>query len=785
MLTEDKTPTKEIQKQIVHSLINRTVHILPLLIIGIVIFFLVKNILHQVIPGYLLFQAEKSFQAEDVNKAISTYEQILKNYPDFIEKKPSAYYHLGVSYLTQNKPYSASASFSKFLASNPPAETLTPQSRFLIGLTFNDTEKYYQAIKQLEQVPFSESELKIEPSQYHIALAESYFGKRKFDKALIAANETLKTANSASSQARKAHLIKYLIFSEEGKDAEAAKEAVAIGKIGIKNTEILSVFEASFYLDYLFDLAQSSNVLKGVEYAIQISPDLNSFQRAMVYTLLGSFYHRQGDDKSASEYLHKAIETDPDYLPAYYTLGGLYTAQKDYQKALEYDQQAMQIDENDPLVRNGLGWAYYNLAIENNNYNQSQLEISEGHFKKAISLDPEFAIGHGNLGLVYKALSQYQDALSAFQTAIDLDPKYKKPYLNIGSTYLDQKEYDRALEYYQKALEIDPDYALAYYAIGDFYFRQKKYSQAVIPSQQAQKLNPNHLDTYKLLAEIFMAQGQSQKAIEEINKGLKVERDHGGFYIALANIYKELGDIKRSNELFAKGISLQPNLSALYQYNLGLQLKREGKFKEARAQLIEAINLNPQDIDVLIVLAQVEEELGNYGEAIRLLEQALTVDPEDINIYDNLAAVYSDKDDYQTAIDTYKNGLALDLTAQDPSDVGRVYENLGLVYHNHTKQFDLAEEAFKNALKYDPKQATIYINLAETYRAKGMLKEAVSQQRIALQLEPENALAHNNLGYTLALQGNITEAIVEFKKALEIDPNLTIAKDNLENFQKQ
>lgn len=779
MLADDKTSIKEVQKQIVRSLINRVVHLLPLLIISIVIFFLVKNILHQVIPRYLLFQAEKSFQAKDANKAISTYEQILRDYPNFIEKSPNVYYRLGLSYLTQNKPYKASANFSKFLASNPPAEILTPQTHFLIGLTFNDTEKYYQAIKQLEQVPLSESELKIEPSQYHIALAESYFGKGRFDKAVIAANETLKTADGESSQSRKAHLIKSLIFLEEGRDTEAAKELVAIGKIGIKNTEILSVFEASFYLDYLFDLAQNINVLKGVEYAIQISPDLNSFQRAMVYTLLGSFYHRQGYDKSASEYLHKAIAIDPDYLPAYYTLGGIYTAQGDYQKALEYDQQAIQIDENHPLVRNGIGWSYYNLAIENNNYNQAQLEISAGHFKTALNLDPEFAIGHGNLGLTYKALSQYQDALSAFQTAIDLDPKYKKPYLNMGSTYLDKKEYDRALEYYQKALGIDPNYALAYYAIGDFYFRQKKYHQAVIPSQQAQKLNPNHLDTYKLLAEIFMVQGQSQKAIEEINKGLKVNRNDGGFYIALANIYRELGDIKKSDELSAKGISLQPNSSALYQYNLGLQLKREGKFKEAKDQLIKAVNLNPQDVDILIVLAQVEKRLGNYDEAIGLLEKAQTQDPENIDIYDNLASIYNDKNDYQTAIDTYKKGLALDLTVQDPSDVGRVYENLGLIYHNNTKQFDLAEQAFKNALRYDPKQATIYINLGETYILKGMLKEAISQQEKALQLDPNHALAHNNLGYTLALQGNISEAMEHFKKALEIDPNLVIAKENL------
>lgn len=180
-----------------------------------------------------------------------------------------------------------------------------------------------------------------------------------------------------------------------------------------------------------------------------------------------------------------------------------------------------------------------------------------------------------------------------------------------------------------------------------------------------------------------------------------------------------------------------------------------------------------------------EEELGNLDESIKLLKQAQTIEVDNIDIYDSLGIAYSKKRDYQVAVATYKKALALDLKVQDPADVSRVYENLGLAYQNGTKQFDLAEEAFKNALKYDPKQATIYINLGETYREKGMLKEAATQQRMALQFEPNNALAHNNLGYTLALQGDIAGAVGEFKKALESDPNLKIAKENLAIYQKK
>ncbi len=754
--------------------------LVAIFVIILAIIIALAYLIPKIIPISILSQAEKAYQAKQNDKAITLYRQLVRNFPSFVKKNPSINYHLGISYLAKNKPYRASSSFSKFLESNPPEEKMTPQVRFLIGLTFNDTEKYYQAIQQLEKVPLSDSKLKIEPLEYHLALAKSYFGKKKFDKALLAADKTLEIAESKSTEARKAHLIKFLILYSQEKYAEAKKESAILGKFQFTD---LDLFEVQFYQEEQFYIASQEGWLEQLQYDLETSQNINNFLRATAYTILGQYYLADKKVELASSYLEKALETDPDYLPAYYALSYFYTTQKDYQKALEYDQKALEIDENDPLVRNGIGWSYYNLALENSD-NQEQLKLAEDYFKKAVNLDPEFAIAHNNLGLAYKALDQNKEALSSFQTAIDLDPKYKKPYLNIGSTYLAQKKYDKVLEFYQKALEIDPDYALAYYAIGNFYFSQKKYPEAIASIQKSQKLDPKYLNTYKLLADIFVNQGQPQRAIDELNKGLKVKEDDG-LYTALSQIYRDLGDTKKSEELFAKGLSLQPNSSTVYQFNLGLKFKREGKFKEAKEQLTKALNLAPKDKDTHIALAQVEGELKNYDEAIKLLQKALTIDPEDINIYDELGTAYSEKGDYQAAITTYKKALTLDLKVQKPSDIARVYENLGLVYHNNTKQFDLAEEAFKNALKYDPKQATIYINLGETYRVKGMLKEAASQQRIALQLDPKNALAHNNLGYTLALQGNIAEAILEFKKAVEIDPNLKIAKENLENFQKK
>ncbi len=349
--------------------------------------------------------------------------------------------------------------------------------------------------------------------------------------------------------------------------------------------------------------------------------------------------------------------------------------------------------------------------------------------------------------------------------------------------FLDKKELDRAIIYIQKAMNKDDKYLPALIVYGDYLLYYKNnYDEALKQYQIAETIDRTDPTLNARLGDIYYNYlGEKEKGINYYNKALEINPKYGEVYGYFIAVYTQKGQYEKAIESYHKALRYGTGKAVVY-YNAALAYKALNNLDEAERVTKISLDKNPRNVDTHILEAELYEQEGNLDKAIKLMEKIALSYPKAINAYNYLGNLYVVKGLYQQAIKTYENAVSIE---SDQKSKAIIYENLGLVYHNHTRQFDLAEEAFKDAIKYNPKQATTYINLGETYRVKGMLKEAAAQQRIALQLDPQNALAHNNLGYDLALQGNITEAILEFKKALQIDPDLKIAKENLDNFQKK
>lgn len=96
------------------------------------------------------------------------------------------------------------------------------------------------------------------------------------------------------------------------------------------------------------------------------------------------------------------------------------------------------------------------------------------------------------------------------------------------------------------------------------------------------------------------------------------------------------------------------------------------------------------------------------------------------------------------------------------------------------KQGDLgaAEEAYKRALKYDPDNARVNVNLGVLYEQLGRFPLAERHLRRSIAVETDNANAHNNLGVVLYRLGNYDAAMLEFNRTLVIDPRRLDAYTN-------
>ena len=90
------------------------------------------------------------------------------------------------------------------------------------------------------------------------------------------------------------------------------------------------------------------------------------------------------------------------------------------------------------------------LALSSIGKNQD----AENAFKKSIEINPNYADGWCNLGVIYKDTHQLEKAMDCFNQAIRLKPKFIEAFVNLANTLHELGKYAEAINYCDQALLI-------------------------------------------------------------------------------------------------------------------------------------------------------------------------------------------------------------------------------------------------------------------------------------------------------------------------------------------
>jgi tetratricopeptide (TPR) repeat protein len=100
---------------------------------------------------------------------------------------------------------------------------------------------------------------------------------------------------------------------------------------------------------------------------------------------------------------------------------------------------------------------------------------AEGESRRAISLNPNNASAHGQLGYALSSLGRLQEAWNEYEIAQQLDPNQN--HLS-GALYL-LGQYDRSIELLQRMAQGRPDEALTHWELSQDYAQQGKHAESV------------------------------------------------------------------------------------------------------------------------------------------------------------------------------------------------------------------------------------------------------------------------------------------------------------------
>ena len=265
--------------------------------------------------------------------------------------------------------------------------------------------------------------------------------------------------------------------------------------------------------------------------------------------LKGRFYwNKRNEDalQKSLEYFQQAIEKDPTFALAYCGLADSYilmgagdasgslSADQALPKAKAAALKAMEIDET-------LAEPHVSLAHVEYYYDRDWTS-AEREYKRAIELNPNYAIGHSWYAIYLMSTGRFDEALAQAKRAQDLDQLSLPINMTLGWVLLNARQYDQAAEQLTKTLEMDPTFLLAHHRLGLVYEQQGKYDKAIEQFKQVTTLSPGKPLGLAALAHAYALAGKR----EEAEKGLAelLELSHKRFVsdASIALIYIALGD---------------------------------------------------------------------------------------------------------------------------------------------------------------------------------------------------------------------------------------------------
>jgi tetratricopeptide (TPR) repeat protein len=511
------------------------------------------------------------------------------------------------------------------------------------------------------------------------------------------------------------------------------------------------------------------------------------------HRLLGRIYLRQLSDASnavssaspsgnvldlAIAEFEKIIALQPKSVEDRMVLGQLYTVKHEPKKAEDQFKTAQAIEPDSEEV-------VLNLARL---YAESGDIAHAAKVIEAVPVNDRSPKMEAALGAAYDQLKQPKDAISAYQRAADMDPGDAHTLEALGQALLGNNQLDEALKQFKLLAEADPENPEALVNISEIQRRQGKLEDALATIRKACKLDPTSLEAGFKEAQLLDVLGRFDEAAQTYEKMVDLtshangaytteEKSNRGFFLEhLGAIDREENKTNQAIAAYQKMIDMGGD-NALRGVEEQVETYGEAKmFDQAASLARKAVDANPKDQDLKLLLAGALVEQGKNEEALTMTKGLLDNTGKDRQVWMKLGQFYTEMRRWKDAEDVYAKAAPLCTKTED-----RVYLLfLKGALAERQKHFEPAEQLFRQALDLDPNNAATLNYLGYMLADKGVrLPEALKLIRKAVDIEPMNGAYLDSLGWAYFKLGQYEEAEENLRQAVQRDQADPTVHDHL------
>ncbi len=236
---------------------------------------------------------------------------------------------------------------------------------------------------------------------------------------------------------------------------------------------------------------------------------------------------------------------------------------------------------------------------------RSSIRQAQRMFRRAIEMDPDYALAYAGLADSYSWYYMYwdssednlQEAEQASRKALELAPDLAEAHVAHGLAVSLKGRFDEAENDFKKAIELNPRLFEAYYFYGRSVFAEGDLERAADLFLKAAEVRPEDYQAPALLAVVYRGLGQSENVRASSQRLLELTENHlqrdpndvRATYFR-AGALAELGRKEESLECANRALEMEPDDPAVL-YNIACVFVTAGELDDATGFLERAVEL--------------------------------------------------------------------------------------------------------------------------------------------------------------------------------------------------
>lgn len=258
---------------------------------------------------------------------------------------------------------------------------------------------------------------------------------------------------------------------------------------------------------------------------------------------------------------------------------------KQYNFAIEDMEKALKANPAHYEAANMLGKIYQQKKL---------MKKSLDYYLLSLSANPSQPEIQYIVGTLYDYFFSSGNSIHYYLKAVELNPAHRHAHLKLVRYYLlEKKDSELANRHFELSFNLGKDESVPFLQAAEKSYSSGNENNALVQYRNAVKKNPADLETYFRISEIYMRKKNYRKAVRWLEKITYIRPDNEKAYVRLGNLY----------------------------FTAPLSQNKKFLYDMAITHLTSALSINPNNMDALLLLAEVHRKSGKVEEAEKLYKK--------------------------------------------------------------------------------------------------------------------------------------------------------------------